>query len=95
MKQIECDHCGDTVVIPQKEETVVEGETPVEHMERAGHPHKREPVLTACPDCEFAWYYGGTAARATCPNCRGKVEPGGIPDHVEDAWERAGFQSNS
>lgn len=94
MKRVGCDQCDDTVVIVEKGETVTNGETPVEHMERTGHAHKREPRLTACPNCEFAWYYTGSADRATCPNCRGKADPGTVPDGVTQAWERAQTKSD-
>jgi predicted Zn-ribbon and HTH transcriptional regulator len=95
MKTVNCDHCDETVVVPGKaEEEVISGETPLEHMERTGHPHKREPRLTACDNCGFAWYYTGSADRATCPNCRGKAVPGEIPDGVDDAWVKAETKSS-
>jgi len=79
MKRIECDHCGSVVVIAERAETVTKGETPVEHLERTGHSHVREPQMTGCPNCENIWMYGGDADRATCPNCHSKAEAGAVP----------------
>jgi ribosomal protein S27E len=93
MKQIACDHCGETVVVPQQGETVVSGETPLEHLDRTGHNYKRKPRLTACDECGFAWYYTGSADRATCPNCKAKAQPGHVPEGVDDAWVRAETKS--
>lgn len=72
MKKVECVHCGDTVVIAERGESVVNGETPVEHMERTGHTHKAEPEPRVCNDCGNLWWYQGTAERPTCTNCRSK-----------------------
>jgi len=94
MKTMDCDHCGDRIVIPEDGETVTDGETPADHMTRTGHPHKRQPRLTACHHCGIAWYYTGSADRATCPGCEGKVEPGSVPDEVDDAWIRADIKSH-
>lgn len=76
MKQVECVNCGDTVVIPNRGEPVISGETPLGHIQRTGHPHKREPRPYACDDCEYVWMYSGDYDNPTCPNCRGKrTEP--------------------
>ena len=72
MKEVECVHCGDTVAVPQKGETIVNGETPLEHIERTGHPHVREPKPLMCDDCGHLWMYTGNADRPSCPNCKGK-----------------------
>jgi len=93
MEIVTCDTCGDRVVIAAADETVTEGETPLEHLDRTGHTHTREPQLTACANCGFAWYYTGTADRATCPNCKTKVEPGHVPDEVPHAFARADSKS--
>jgi len=87
----ECDHCGDTVVLPNRNETVVKGETPIEHLKRTGHNYRREPVLTGCHGCGTTWWYGGGADRATCPTCNLKVPAGTLPEDVdhEDAWAQA------
>ena len=79
MKIINCDHCGERVVIGGRGEAVESGETPLEHMERTGHSHRREPRLTGCDTCGNVWYYTGSADRATCPNCRDKAAPGEVP----------------
>lgn len=89
MKQVDCQECGDTVVIPDKAEKVTQGETPLGHLKRTGHNYKTEPQLTACASCGFSWYYTGTSDRATCPNCMDKVTAGEVPDEVDFAWERA------
>jgi len=94
MRTSDCAHCGDTVVVPDDGEQVVDGETPLEHLDRTGHNWKREPRLTACSKCGFAWYYTGSADRATCPNCRTKVPPGHVPDEIDDAWVRADAKSS-
>jgi ribosomal protein S27E len=80
MREIECVKCCDTVVVAERGESITEGETPIEHMERTGHAHVREPVPTGCSDCGNIWMYGGNADRATCPNCRSKAQPGVVPD---------------
>lgn len=72
MRQVECVECVDTVSIPEKGEQIVSGETPLEHIERTGHPHVREPRPLACDDCGYLWMYTGDSERPTCPNCRGK-----------------------
>lgn len=89
MKRIECERCGDSLVVPGPKEEATEAETPLDHIRRTGHSHKREPRLTGCANCGNAWYYTGTADRATCPNCRGKAEPGSIPDNVDAPVEQA------
>lgn len=71
MKKIECNHCGDTVVLAERGETVVSGETPLEHMNRTGHSPK-SPKTLQCNDCGNVWPYTGDGPRPTCPNCRGK-----------------------
>lgn len=71
-----CVRCGDTVVLADQGETITQGETPLEHMERTGHTHVREPKPMACEHCGNVWMYSGDADRITCPNCRGKVRPG-------------------
>lgn len=93
MRKFDCAHCGDTVVVPDGNEQVVQGETPLEHLDRTGHNWKREPRLTACSHCGFSWYYTGSADRATCPNCKAKATPGHIPAGVEDAFARAETKS--
>lgn len=93
MKRQDCDYCDGTVVIAEDGEKITQGETPVEHMERTGHPHKREPRLTACRHCGFAWWYTGTGDRATCPECGGKNTPGEIPDEVDNAYAKADSES--
>jgi len=80
MKQIECVNCDDIISIPEKGEQIINGETPLEHIQRTGHPHVHEPRPTGCPDCGYLWMYTGDADRATCPNCRGKVAPGVVPE---------------
>lgn len=80
MREQDCVHCGDTVVVPEDGEQIVHGETPIEHVERTGHTHVREPRPTGCPHCGNLWMYTGGAERATCPNCRGKAEPGVVPN---------------
>lgn len=76
MKQVKCVHCDDAISIPEKGEQIVNGETPLEHIERTGHPHVREPRPFSCDDCGNVWPYTGNADRPTCPNCKGKrAEP--------------------
>lgn len=72
MRQVECVNCGETVTIADRGEQIIDGETPLEHIERTGHPHVREPRALVCDDCGYLWMYGGAAERPTCPNCRGK-----------------------
>lgn len=76
MKRLSCNHCDGTVLLANEPgETVVEGETPLEHLERTGHD-PRQPVTMQCNDCENVWPYTGSADRPTCPNCKGKrTEP--------------------
>lgn len=72
MKRIECDECGETVVLASNRgEKVERGETPLEHMERTGHS-PRSPEVRKCNDCENVWPYTGNADRPTCPNCKCK-----------------------
>ena len=66
-----CNHCGDTVCVPQRGEMVVSGETPLEHLERTGHAWN-QPELRVCEDCEHVWPYKGSADLPTCPCCKGK-----------------------
>jgi len=93
MKKVTCDRCDDEVVVADREEDVVNGETPVEHLNRTGHAHRREPRLTGCSKCGSVWYYTGDANRATCPDCKTKVDPGTVPNDIDDAWARANTKS--
>lgn len=73
MKTFDCNHCGDRVVLANEPgESVVSGETPLEHMRRTGHS-PRSPKMMQCNDCENVWPYTGDADRPTCPNCAGKA----------------------
>jgi Zn finger protein HypA/HybF involved in hydrogenase expression len=71
MKQLECNVCGESVVMADRGEMVERGETPVEHMERTGHSPRR-PQVAVCDDCGNVWNYTGSAETPTCSNCRGK-----------------------
>lgn len=72
MKRIECNHCDDTVILADEPgESVVRGETPLEHMKRTGHS-PRQPIQMQCNDCGNVWPYTGNADRPTCPHCHGK-----------------------
>ena len=81
MKILECDYCAETLVLASEpRESVTDGETPLEHMERTGHS-PRSLVTLRCNDCENVWPYTGDADRPTCPNCAGKrTEPVDGPD---------------
>lgn len=79
MRQKECVHCGDAIVIADKDEQIVDGETPLEHLDRTGHVHEHTPQATGCSACGYLWMYQGGADRATCPNCKSKAEPGVVP----------------
>lgn len=88
MKQFECVHCGDTITVADKDEQIVDGETPLEHIERTGHPHVYEPRPTGCQYCGYLWMYSGTVTeesnqRITCPNCKSKVLPGVVAPEPE------------
>jgi uncharacterized Zn finger protein len=78
MKRIECNNCGESVVLPKEPhrgEVVTEGETPREHLDRTGHS-PNAPVTVVCDDCGNVWPYTGNADASTCPHCRGKrTEP--------------------
>lgn len=82
MHEFNCVHCGEKVVVAgnMEGEVIVEGETPVEHMNRTGHAPVSEPRPTGCPHCGNLWMYQGSADRATCPKCRGKATPGVVPE---------------
>jgi ribosomal protein S27AE len=71
MKEISCNHCGDSVYLADKDERLEGYETPLQHMERTGHSPK-SPVIYQCNDCENVWPYTGNAERPTCSNCGGK-----------------------
>ena len=71
MKQATCNHCSDTVCVPERGERVINGETPMEHFERAGHAYN-SPETRVCNDCEYVWPYTGKSDQPTCPNCKGK-----------------------
>lgn len=71
MQKIDCNHCEDTVVLADRGERIVNGETPLEHMKRTGHSPK-SPKTRQCNACGNVWPYTGDADRPTCPNCRGK-----------------------
>ncbi|MCF2165425.1 hypothetical protein [Halobacterium salinarum] len=78
MKPIECNTCGDTTYILERNEIQVrelpEGkETPRDHLKRTGHdPRERPGERRECLDCENVWWYQGSADRPTCPECKGK-----------------------
>jgi len=72
MKELTCNHCGETLVlVDDAGEVVVSGETPLGHMERTGHTPK-SPVPYKCNDCGNVWHYTGDYDRPTCSNCLGK-----------------------
>lgn len=72
MQEKKCARCGNLVVIADRGESIAEGETPREHMERTGHIHINKPTPMSCADCGNVWMYGGAAELPTCPNCKGK-----------------------
>lgn len=78
MKKLTCTVCSEEVLLANEPgETVVRGETPLEHMKRTGHD-PRQPTPHKCDDCGNVWPYTGDADRPTCPNCQGKrTEPVG------------------
>lgn len=77
MKEIQCNHCDESVHLRDKGERLKGYETPLEHMERTGHS-PRSPEVRKCNGCENVWPYTGNADRPTCPNCAGKrTEPVG------------------
>jgi len=71
MKELTCNHCGDSVYLADRGERLEGYETPLEHLERTGHA-ARSPKTMVCEDCGNVWPYTGDADRPTCPNCRGK-----------------------
>ena len=71
MRQEACKHCGDVVCVPQKGEEVINGETPLEHLERTGHAYNSAEIHV-CEVCGYVWPYTGESNQPTCPNCKGK-----------------------
>lgn len=71
MKEKTCRHCGDTVVLAERGETVVNGQTPIEHLEETGHAWNA-PTVRVCNECGHVWPYTGRSERPTCPTCNGK-----------------------
>jgi len=75
MKEITCNHCGESVYLRERGERLEGYETPLQHMERTGHS-PQSPVPHQCNDCGNVWPYTGSADAPTCPHCRGKrTEP--------------------
>lgn len=85
MQAKDCVHCGETVVVADRGEQITDGETPVEHMERTGHAHIHEPVLTGCHHCGHLWMYQGAREQATCPSCKSKTPAGTMDDSYPEA----------
>jgi len=71
MKEIICNHCGDSVYLADKGEQLEGYETPLAHLERTGHS-ARSPVPHKCNACGNVWPYTGDLDEPTCPNCRSK-----------------------
>lgn len=88
MDEKTCTRCGETVVMAEDGETITDGETPIEHLDRTGHIHIREPVPTDCNQCGKIWMYQGNAERVTCPRCKGKTKPGITSIVTQENWER-------
>ena len=71
MKEVTCNHCGDSVYLADRGERLEGYETPFEHFERTGHAWN-EPKIRVCDDCDHLWPYKGSADKPTCPRCKGK-----------------------